>query len=156
MILSRKVFTGIINNQYVRGLLSGVNDLQQANITAQKLAALLGIDKVILAAGIKNTANQGQAASLDWIWGARALLFYSDPAPGLRTLSLGRGFRWRNALTALGGPKEVSEQIPGAGAQFVETYYWQPNKSDMVEVHDYYDLKTVAADAGILYTNAVA
>lgn len=156
LVLSRPVFTAIINNTNVLSLLTGVSNLADANITALKIAQLLGLDKVVVANAIKNTANQGQTASLDWVWGKTAVLAYIDPAPGLRTLSLGATFRWTNALTALGGPKEVAEAVPGAGAQFVERYYWQPNKADVVEVHDYYDLKTVAADAGILYTSAIA
>lgn len=148
MFFSAPVFRAVRQNAKVLSRITGAPDLPSSGITTNQLAALLELEEVIVASAVKDTANEGAAASLDWIWGKRALLCYCNPSPGLRKLSIGYTFRWTGALQALGGQ--------GAGGQVVERYYWQPNKADVVEVHDYYDLKTVDAGAGALFINAIA
>lgn len=148
LLLSQPVFTAVRQNSTVVNLITGAQSAEQALVSAAQLAGLLELDEVLVAAGVKNTANPLQAASLDWIWGKRALLFYRPPNPGRKTLSLGYTFRWNRALQAMG-------VAGGAGGQGVERYYWQPRKADVVEVHDYYDLKIVDKDVGALFINAI-
>lgn len=148
LVLSQPVFTAVRQNAKVVNLITGAADLPSALVTTQQLAGLCELQEVIVAACVKDTANEGQAASLDWVWGKRALLFYRPMNPGLKTLSLGYTFRWTKALQAMG--------VGGGGGQGVQRYYWQPTISDVVEVHDYYDLKTVDKEAGALFINAIA
>jgi hypothetical protein len=148
LLLSQPVFTAVRQNSTVVNLITGAQSAEQALVSAAQLAGLLELDEVLVAGAVKDTANEGQAASLDFVWGKRALLFYRPANPGRKTLSLGYTFRWRNALGALG--------VSSGGGQGVERYYNQPTKSDVVEVHDYYDLKTVDKDAGSLFINAIA
>ncbi len=148
LVLSQPVFTAVRQNAKIVNLITGATKVRDALVTADQLAALLELEEVIVAACIKDTAAEGQAASLDWVWGKRALLLVRAANPGRKTLSLGHTIRWTKALQAMG--------VAGGGAQGVERYYWQPTKEDIVEVHDYYDLKTIDKDAGALFINAIA
>lgn len=147
--ISQPVWTAIRNNAKVKALITGAQSADAANITAQQFAALIGVDQVLIATAVKNTANEGQATeSMNWVWGETACLFYCPPAPGRRTVALGYTFHWRGALQGIAGGSEQ-------GAQFVKRYYWEPNTADVVEVHKYYDQKTVSALAGVLFTDCL-
>lgn len=147
-LFAAPVFNAVIQNAKVTGRITGAPSITPSLVSPQEIATLLEVDEVIVAPAVKDTANEGQATSLDFVWGKRALLFYRTQNPGRKSLSLGYTFRWSKALQALG--------VAGGGAQGVERYYWQPTKSDVVEVHDYYDLKTITKDAGTLFINAIA
>jgi hypothetical protein len=143
LTISAPVFSAIKNNAKVKALLTGSPDLPSTLITPAMLAAKLELEEVIIASAVKDTANEGQAATLDWVWGENALLSIRPKSPGRKVLSLGYTFKWGKAF---GGDY---------GAQFVNRYFWQPKLSDVVEVHKYYDAKVIAADAGVLFTNCL-
>lgn len=147
LTLSAPVFDAISENAKVTARITGAADLPSAKVTPQQLASLLMIDEVIVASAIKDTANEGQTAVTDWVWGAYGLLQYRPRNPGRKTLSLGYTFHWTKAFQNADGE--------AAGAQFVKRYYWEPNTADVVEVHKYYDQVLVATDAGVLFTNAI-
>lgn len=148
-VFSAPVFNAIINNAHMIGRVTGAQDITATLITAKQLAIMLEVDEVLIAGAVYDTAQEGLTASLDFVWGVKALLFYRPPSIGLRTLALGAHFRWRKALSALAGAVPAGMSDSGL---FVETYYWPPTKSDMVEVHEYVDQKTICADAGVLFT----
>lgn len=154
LAISRPVFTAVTMNANVRGLLTGANSLPGTLITPAMLAAVLELDEVIVGEATYDTANEGAAASLGWVWSDYALLFHRAASPGLKTLSLGYTFAWRAALAAVAGAGQA-EGVNGIGAQFVRRYSDEKTISDIVEVHKYYDPRIVAADAGLLFTNCV-
>jgi hypothetical protein len=140
--VSLSVWNAIRNNTKVKGLLTGVTQLEDALITPQQFATLIDVQEVLIASSVKNTANEGQTESLDFVWGETALLSYRPPAPGRKTLSLGYTFMWNKAFGT-------------SQAQFVNRYYWEPNLADVVEVHKYYDQKIVDSGAGCLFTDCL-
>jgi hypothetical protein len=148
--VSQPVWTAIRNNTNVKSLISGgatVGD--PADITPAAFARLIDVNEVNIGRAVKNTANEGQATeTMDWVWGETACLYYCPPVPGRRTVALGYTFNWRGALRGIAG---VSED----GSQFVKRYYWEPNTADVVEVHKYYDQKTVSVLAGVLFTDCL-
>ncbi len=144
LVMSGPVWSAMKLNANIRMLITGAGSLPGAVITPQNLAAYLDLKEVLVGSAVKNTANEGQDVSLDFVWGEYALLFYRPQSPGRKTLSLGYTFAWKNALGA------------SAGGQFVDRYYWQPNKADVVEVHKYYDQKTIDAGAGCLFSNCLS
>jgi hypothetical protein len=147
-VASAPVWSAISLNANIRGLITGAGTLPAALITPEMFARLLEVDEVIVAGAVKNTAIEGQPASNAWVWGETALLAVRAPTPGQRMVSLGYTFQWRKAMNVLTGGS-------AAGFAGVERYYWQPNKADFIEVHEYYDLNIVGAAAGVLFTNCL-
>jgi hypothetical protein len=106
------------------------------------LRAAFNVDNFFIAAAIKNTAAEGVADALDYIWGKNALLFFKPPTPGRRTLSLGYQFTW----------------LFGANTDgfLVKRYRDESRTADIVETQLYYDAKVVAPSAAYLWLSAVA
>jgi hypothetical protein len=106
------------------------------------LRAAFNVDNFFIAAAIKNTAAEGAADALDYIWGKNALLFFKPPTPGRRTLSLGYQFTW----------------LFGANTDgfLVKRYRDESRTADIVETQLYYDAKVVAPSAAYLWLSAVA
>ncbi len=94
---------------------------------------------------LKETANQGQASSLDYVWAKTALLSYVPPAPGRRTVALGYTFRWTG-----------DGILADTAGVMVKRYREEKRSADVVEVHRYYDNKIVTAAAAYGWTAAVA
>lgn len=140
LLLPRPCFTGVRNNALVKGRITGATELKNSSVTAQQLADAMELEEVLVADAVVNSAAEGQADSLDFVWGKTALLFYRDPSPGLRTVSLGYHLTW----------------ITGVNGQLVRVYRDEPKESDVIEVQKYYDQKIVSLDAGTFFTNVVA
>jgi hypothetical protein len=104
-------------------------------ITAEMASEKLEIPNVIIAEAMYDTVPEGEATSLDYIWGDMILLAYVDPQPGLRKISLGYTFLW-NA---------------GVQGRIVEKWYDQDKKRWVIDVSKFYDQNIVASGAGVLY-----
>jgi hypothetical protein len=143
LALSAPVWSAVSLNANVRQLITGAGSVAAALVTPAQVAAYLGIDEILVGSAVKNTANQGQTATLGWVWGEYACLFYRPPNPGRKVLSLGYTFQWTGAFG-------------GSQSQFVNRYFWQPNLADVVEVHKYYDQKLVDTGAGALFTDCLS
>ncbi len=139
-VCSRSVWNAIQNNTNVTGRITGAAKLSDAVVTPELFAALIEVEEVIVAGAVRDTAAEGQAPVMAYVWANNALLQYKAPAPGRKTLSLGYNFTWAKAF-GVGQP------------QFVNRYYSNERLSDVVEVHKYYDPRIVAAAAGVLFTN---
>ena len=101
LIVNPSVLKAIRCNANVRGLLTGIQNLESARVTAQALAALLELNEVIIASAVYDTVNEGQTASLDWAWPSATcgvVLAYRESNPGLKKIALGYTYRWVNVL----------------------------------------------------------
>ncbi|HYE91766.1 MAG TPA: hypothetical protein VEA38_12130 [Terriglobales bacterium] len=108
---------------------------------AEVLAHALGIERVIVAGGMKNTADKGQTASLSAVWSAtQAMVARIATSKDLQEACIGRTFHF----TADGSAGEF-------GA--VEMYRDEKKRSDVIRVrHDVHE-KIIYANAGQLLTN---
>ena len=149
-VCAQPVWDAICENGNVIGRITGAPNLESSAVIPQAVAALLGVDEVIVASAVKNTAILGQAAVNAWVWGEYALLAVRPRLPGQRIMALGATFTWRGALQALAG-----EGGGATGGRLVERYWVQDRKSDCIEVHDHYDHKIVAQAAGYLFTDCL-
>jgi len=140
----RKVWAKIAANENIKARITGATSLDAAKVTKEQFASLIEVDEVVIGGALLDTANEGQTASLDSVWGRNALLFYRAPNPGRKVVSLGYTYAWGNAFGA------------AAGAQFVKRYYEESRSSWVVEVHKYYDQKLTTKDAGCWFTNCIA
>jgi hypothetical protein len=107
---------------------------------AQKaeIAAVLGLDDILVSSARKDTANEAQAASYSRIWGDVFGIVRVASSPGIRTAGFGYTFRF--------GQKDTNEWFdPTVGP--LGGFY---GRVSVVEDH-----KVVAADTGFLITNPI-
>jgi len=75
-------------------ILDRIKYTQKGVVTADLLATLFDVEKVVVASAVKNSAAQGGTESTDFIMGKHALLAYVPPRPALRTPSAGYIMSW--------------------------------------------------------------
>jgi hypothetical protein len=115
-------------------------------ITQDIIAALFGIQNIIVPGIGYNSANPGQTASLGYLWGKDVIMAYVPPRAGQRVPAFGYEF-----VMGYGGREQIAER-----------WREEQRKSDVIRVSRRYDLKIVAQDAsakaiaGYLIKDAVA
>ena len=110
----------------------------------QYLAQLFGVDEVLVAKAVKNTATEGQTGSFGFSFGKSALLVHSPSSPGLLTPAAGYSFQWRGVSEGLGltvGTKQ---------------YRLEQNAATYIESQIAFDNKVVAPDLGAYFASCVA
>lgn len=122
-----------------------------AMVTKEIVAALFGIDRIIVASAIQDTSVDGPAttATLAFIAGKHVGLFYVPPAPSLMSMAAGYTFAWNGYLGIGSG---------GYNAYGAVVRNWREEniRSDMFEIESAVDMKLVSADAGTMLLSAVA
>jgi len=134
LVLGASAFQRLKNNSDV---LDRIKYTQQGVVTEQLLAGLLGLDKVLVARAIKNTANEGATASYSRVYETdSALLVYSAPSPSLMHPSGGYTFSWTGYSGAQSG-------------QRVSRFRMDHLRADRIEMEMSYDYKKISAALGI-------
>jgi|SRR3990167_8098624 len=113
-------------------------------ITEGILAQLFGIERVIVCSAIKNTANEGATATMDFTHGKSVLFAYVNPTPGLLEPSAGYTFSWTSPNRGAASPVTVAR------------WYNDDRKAWRVEGESAWDNKVVATDLGYFLASAVA
>lgn len=108
------------------------------------LAQLLELDQVLIARGVINSAAEGAADDVDYIFGKNALLCYAQPTPSILMPSAGYTFSWTGYLAA------------GNQGNRIRNFRMEALKSDRIEGEMAFDQKVVATDLGKFYSGAVA
>lgn len=118
---------------------------QKGMLTTELIAGLLGIERVFVAWGVKNAAAKGSSEDTDFIFGKSALLCYSAPRPGLKLASAGYIFAWSGLMGGSSYGTRINRfQMPMLG-----------QGTERIECEMAFDMKVVAADLGIFYSNIV-
>lgn len=107
------------------------------------IGRLLGVDRVLVAAGVKNSATEGLANSSDYIAGNSALLVYAAPSPSLMTPSGGYTFVWSGLTGSQDGRR-------------IKRYRMEEYAADRVEIEASWDQRVVASDVGAFFSNTVS
>ena len=117
------------------------------NVTAEALAAILGLDFILVAGGLRNTAKLGQTAVLGKIWSdeyamvARVAVTDDPQEP-----CIGRTFFWTgDGPTAPGTAEEL--------AVIVEEYRNEDVRGSVVRARNDRDIVIMYAEAGHLLSN---
>ena len=113
---------------------------QTAIVTTALLAAVLGLDEVLICGAIINQANEGATDSLSFLFGSSVLCVYAAPRPGIRTPSAGYTFNWNGRV---------------GGFMRVLRFRMEWLKSDRVEGEMAYDQKIVAPTLGAFLYNVL-
>lgn len=92
-----------------------------AKITAELMAEIFEVDKVIVGAAKYNTANKGQTASFDYIWGKHILCAYVDPAVDIDGITWAKCFGEEYANGAGNvRVKSTRDERKGGGGEWID------------------------------------
>lgn len=125
-------------------ILDRIKHTQIGNVTEGLVADLLGLDRVITSESIRNTAQEGLAASNAFNLGDNALLLHAPDTVGPRTPTAGVRFNWSGLLGGVEGVRTKRFEIPHKDA-------FPRVESDMA-----YDHKVVTSALGYFFSDTVA
>lgn len=108
------------------------NDPAIATVAA--VAALFGLQKLLVGTAIYNASLEGVAGSYGFVWGSNLLVAYVAPQPALMTPSAGYIF--------------------SATGREISNFREDQERSNVIEARESWDTKIVASDAGYLIKNA--
>lgn len=138
LIVGRQVWLDLKNHP---DIVDRVKYTSSAPIDTGIVARLFGLDEILVAGAVRNTAVEGVTHVGAHIVGDDALLVYSPSSPGLMQPAAGYTFEW----TGL---------IPGMGGQVVERYRDESRVSDIVRVRAAWAQKVVSSALGVFFNNA--
>jgi hypothetical protein len=113
-------------------------------MTETMIAKLFGVDRVLVAGGIKATNVEGETAATSFIHGKHALLAYVEQRPSLLQASAGYTFAWKGVSSGNGytiGTKK---------------FRMEHLEVDRIESQFAFDNKVIASDLGHFFNGAVA
>ncbi len=145
LLLSRDVYAVVKNNATI---LESIKYTQTGVLTQDLLANLLGLNEVVVADGVYNTAAAGAAGSYAFAVGEDAgvsqsgLLAYVNPTPSILQPTAGYTFSWNPYADAAGGA-------------LIKSFYMDQLASDRVEAEMYWDQKAVSSSCGLFFYDAV-
>jgi len=90
LLLGKAVYDKLKHHPKILGL---IKYSQKGILTSDLMASLFGIEKVIVGKAGYNTAKEGKAEVLSYLWGKNAILAYVEPRPGIKKFSLGYTFQ---------------------------------------------------------------
>ena len=106
MILPRTVFNNIKHHD---SILERIKYSQRGVTTEDILAELFGVERLVIAGAVENTANEGQPLNISKIWGNNVTLAYVDASMDMESPTFARTFAWTG-------------NSPGNGEFAVKTY----------------------------------
>lgn len=157
LILNENAFTKLIRTAQVEDLLkySGQDDPKNLGAVAG-LSELLRIPNILIADSVKNTAIDGQSASLSRMWSSTEAMVaripemggmdIEDPDPGI-----GRTIMWDEENAAIPGTDEGSEM-----GILMEEYREEEVRGSVIRARNDYQIKIIHVEAGHLITGVTA
>ena len=134
LILGKQVFDILIEHPQI---IERVKYSQLGVITAEILARVFQVEKILVGEAGSNTAVEGQTDTLSYVWGKNAIVAYIAPQIRIKMLTLGVTFTYSTRL--------------------VKRWRDEDREGTYVRIgNDNYVQKLIAAAAGYLIKNAVA
>jgi len=140
LVMGPAVYTALLNNQTI---IDRVKYSGSGFLTEDVIRQALGVDRLVVTWTTENTAPQGAADSINFMNNKSALLVYAPANAGLQTLSGGYIFSWTGFLGA------------GAFGTRIKRWRMEEIESDRVEGEMAFDMKVVAPDVGVFFSNIV-
>jgi len=140
-VLGRKVFDKLCDHPLI---LDRIKYTQRGVTNEEILASLFGVDQVLVANGVVNSAAKGATDSLDFLFGNSAMLCYVEKNPGLQKPSAGYMFSWAGLL----GSSAFGSRIKNFRIEALE--------AQRIEGEMAFDMKVVATDLGVFFNGIVA
>jgi hypothetical protein len=114
-----------------------------AKVSPDMVAALLGLDEIVILSAVENTALEGATAAASYIAGKGAVLLYRNTTPSIESVTAVRTFTWKNYLATDAGFR-------------IKKYRDEGRASDVVEMESAFVHKIAAQDAGAYLATVVA
>ncbi|NIW23954.1 MAG: hypothetical protein GWN29_04950 [Gammaproteobacteria bacterium] len=115
-----------------------------AAVTQQAMAAVLGLDELIVARAVQNSAAEGATATMAALFGDSFLLMYRTPTASDDMPTAASLFSWT----------EFDGVTPDGAAIF--QWYDESRKSTFLEAEQAFDIVATAADLGGIFTGCLA
>lgn len=146
LVLGANVFEKLRNHDDILGRIVFT---QRGYVTADILAQLFDVEKIVVGWAVKNSAKKlpGDPSNedTDFLLGKHALLAYAPSRPALKTPSAGYIFAWTGLLGA-GAYGNRMMRIPMP---------WLGQGTERIEGEMAFDLKIVASELGVFFADAV-
>lgn len=136
-VIPKEVYDQLKNHP---AFLERIKYSQKGVTTADIIAQIIGVERVIVAAAGKNGAKEGQTDSMSYIWGKDIILAYIAPVVRQKMLTLGLTYTWKE-LTV--------KRLRGTDEEDREGTYVRAGGFN-------YDMNLVSAECGYLIKNAIA
>ena len=139
LTLSNDTFYALKNNP---SILDRIKYTQRGVLTEELLASLFGVDKLLVASAVLNSAQEKATGNFGFLTSKSFLLTYSNPTPSILQPSAGYIFSWQGLF--------------GAGAQGnrIKTFRMEHLEADRIEGEMAFAMNQVGLDLGV-YGNAV-
>lgn len=141
LILGYEVYSKLRNHSKIISRISYIG--KPSAVTAEALAQIFDVERVLVARAFKNTAASGQTASMSYVWGKNAILCFTPKRSAIKQIGLASTFSWAGAPGSLSGHR-------------VDMWRDEKRKADVIRVQRYYDQKIIAPQAAFLWKNAIA
>ena len=139
LVLGPEAFAAIKNHPKI---IERVKYTQKAVITADILAGLFELERVLVAKAVVNTGEEGKTEDMKYIFGDSALLCYAAPAPAIMAPSAGYTFVWTGLVGSVNGLR-------------IKTFRMEHLASDRIEGELAVDVQVVGKDLGIFFSDTV-
>ena len=141
VIMSYKVFSALMDNA---DIVDRIKYTSVDSVSEDLLARLFNVDRVLVMAGVYNTAAEGATASYSQIGDRDALVCYTPENPGLMQPSAGYTMVWNGISAGLGTSSAISR------------FRMEAEKADRIEIEAAWDTKIVSSALGYFLSNCVA
>lgn len=133
MIIPQKVLTKLVHHP---DILDRIKYVQQGVVTQANLAAVFGVDRILVGKTIKNTGSEGLADTFTDVWGTNVVLAHvtAGPDPDGTDPSLGYSFRWTNPILGTPWAAEVWDDPNGGNYENRRVQYYQDEKLTATEL----------------------
>lgn len=125
-------------------ILDRIKYTQRGIVTLDLLAALFGVDRILVARAVQNTAVEGATNAMSFIFGKHALLCYSNPNPSIMQPSAGYTFSWKGYH----GASTLGLRI--------KRFRHEPTASDRIEAEMAFDFQVIGSDLGVFFNGVVS
>lgn len=143
LIINRKVFRNLrlVDQITARIAATGAGDrIRASDITMKQLAEVFDLQHIIVAGGSKNTADEGQSATLSPLWSDEyAMVCKIAEGQDIKEPCIGRAFHWGEDGSNIGGA--------------VESYRDEAVRADIMRARMETDEKVLYTEMGHLLSN---
>jgi hypothetical protein len=146
LLIGRRVWDKLKNHPQILDRLNRGQTDGAARISLADVAALFELERIIIADTMVNTANEGQAAAIDFIVNKVGLLYYATDTPQMMEPTAGLTLSWRGLGNGTANNFGMS----------IETYRIPTVKGLHVECNMAFGHKKVSAAHGTFLTSLVA
>ena len=142
-VLSYPAFRALKNHPDIVDRLKYSGEFTGRTVTADKLAEMFDLERVLIAKSIFDSAQRGATSDPGFVHGKHMLLAYVPDTPSTLTPSAGYTFAWSGVSSGLGAETGISR------------FRMEERKADRVEGEAAWDHKVVAPDLGVFLQNVV-